>query len=74
MNRLLDNLPILALILFITSFWLLLVGSIPRLTGYGCEGASGPLYANEEDHFPKCDAIVPTDMIRESLKDYKDTV
>ena len=27
---------------------------IPRLVGYGCRGASGPLYANEEEHFPNC--------------------
>lgn len=27
---------------------------VPRLVGYGCKGSSGPLYANEEDHFPKC--------------------
>lgn len=31
----------------------------PRLVGYGCEGASGPLYAAEEDHFPQCAAIEP---------------
>lgn len=31
---------------------------IPRLVGYGCEGSKGPLFANEEDHFPHpCDAI-----------------
>jgi hypothetical protein len=30
----------------------------PRLVGYGCNGASGPLYANEEDEFPApCYAI-----------------
>lgn len=29
----------------------------PRLVGTGCDGATGPLYANEEDHFPRCDAI-----------------
>lgn len=29
----------------------------PRLVGYECEGASGPLYAEEEDHFPKCAKI-----------------
>jgi hypothetical protein len=22
--------------------------------GYGCENTSGPIYANEEDHFPIC--------------------
>ena len=27
----------------------------PRLVGYGCEGTLGyAIYANEEDHFPKC--------------------
>lgn len=31
---------------------------IPRLVGYGCKGASGPLFANEEDHFPApCEAV-----------------
>lgn len=30
----------------------------PRLVGYGCEGSKGPIFANEEDHFPHpCDAI-----------------
>lgn len=29
----------------------------PRLQGYGCEGASGTLYANEEDEFPLCTMI-----------------
>lgn len=29
----------------------------PSLVGYGCEGASGPIYANEEDHFPVCKSI-----------------
>lgn len=26
----------------------------PRLVGIGCDGASGPIYADEEDAFPKC--------------------
>ena len=29
----------------------------PRLVGYGCENASGPLYADEEDYFPVCETI-----------------
>ncbi len=29
----------------------------PRLVGIGCDGSNGPLYANEEDHFPKCKEI-----------------
>lgn len=29
----------------------------PRLVGYGCIGASGPIYADEEDHLPPCAAI-----------------
>lgn len=29
-------------------------GRPPLLVGIGCAGASGPLYANEEDEFPKC--------------------
>ena len=28
-----------------------------RLIGYGCEGASAPLYAKEESDFPKCKRI-----------------
>lgn len=26
----------------------------PRVVGRGCDGASGPLYAVEEDHLPLC--------------------
>lgn len=29
----------------------------PRLQGYGCEGSSGILYAQEEDEFPLCTVI-----------------
>jgi hypothetical protein len=29
----------------------------PRLIGIDCFGASGPIYANEEDHFPACTSI-----------------
>ena len=29
----------------------------PTLMGYGCEGASGILYAYEESDFPVCDEI-----------------
>ena len=30
----------------------------PRLVGYDCEGTSGPIYADEEDHFPvRCKSI-----------------
>jgi hypothetical protein len=28
-----------------------------RLVGYNCIGASGPIYAAEEDHFPTCLSI-----------------
>lgn len=31
----------------------------PRLVGYGCDGASGKLYADEESDFPSCVAIEP---------------
>ncbi len=30
-----------------------------RLVAYGCEGASGPLYAAEESDFPVCATIEP---------------
>lgn len=30
---------------------------MPPLVGYGCEGASGPLYAFEESDFPICQSI-----------------
>lgn len=30
---------------------------LPRLVGYGCDGAAGPLYAEEEDHLPFCNSI-----------------
>lgn len=33
----------------------------PRLVGYGCEGASGLLYANEESDFPPCKTIEEND-------------
>ena len=33
----------------------------PRLVGHGCQGASGPIYAFEEDHLPPCDVIEPMD-------------
>ena len=29
----------------------------PRLVGYGCQGAGGPLYAMEESDFPLCERI-----------------
>lgn len=32
-------------------------GDTPRLIGYACKGASGPLYAQQEDHFPPCGRI-----------------
>lgn len=31
----------------------------PRLAGYGCIGAAGLLYADEESDFPRCARIVP---------------
>lgn len=33
----------------------------PLLAGYGCNGASGVIYANEESNFPICDRIEPND-------------
>lgn len=30
----------------------------PRLVGFGCLGASGPIYADEESDFPQCLQIV----------------
>lgn len=30
---------------------------MPRLVAYGCEGASGPLYAVEESDLPRCEAV-----------------
>lgn len=33
------------------------IDKVPRLVGYGCTGAKGPIFANEEDHFPKCKGI-----------------
>lgn len=32
----------------------------PRLVGYGCIGAGGPLYADAESDFPQCAEIVRT--------------
>lgn len=39
------------------SLFIALTPPTPRLIGYGCEGASGPIYAMEEDQFPLCRAI-----------------
>jgi hypothetical protein len=33
---------------------LAIVFPAPRLAGYGCEGAGGPIYAYEESDFPAC--------------------
>ena len=33
------------------------VSPTPRLVGFGCAGAGGPLYAEEEDDFPFCTRI-----------------
>jgi hypothetical protein len=43
------------------------IGAIPerkpehRLVGYGCRGASGPLYGVAEDDFPICERIISVD-------------
>jgi hypothetical protein len=43
------------------------VGAVPerkpehRLVGYGCRGASGPLYGMAEDDFPICERIISVD-------------
>ncbi len=34
---------------------------LPLLVGHGCDGSSGPLYAEEESDFPFCDEIKPAD-------------
>lgn len=34
--------------------------NVPALVGYNCEGATGPLYANEESDFPECERIERT--------------
>lgn len=31
---------------------------VPKLRGYGCENSHGVIYADEEDYFPRCKAIV----------------
>lgn len=31
----------------------------PRLVGFGCIGAAGPIYADEESDFPQCLQIQP---------------
>ena len=40
---------------------LLTIEQKPALAGYGCNGASGVIYADHEDHFPICDRIEPND-------------
>ena len=56
-----DSLEVLVLsslaILITLSLFLSMVPLGPRLVGFGCVGSHGPLYAEEEDHFPKCEAI-----------------
>lgn len=42
----------------------------PRLIGIGCEGIADPdgvLYADEEDHFPRCKSIEPFDPYPDEL-------
>ncbi len=34
-----------------------LEAAMPRLVATGCDGADGPLYAEEEDHLPFCNSI-----------------
>lgn len=40
---------------------LLTIEQKPLLAGYGCNGASGTLYAEQESDFPICDRIEPND-------------
>lgn len=40
---------------------LLTIEQKPALAGYGCNGANGTLYANEESDFPICDRIERND-------------
>lgn len=40
---------------------LLTIEQKPALAGYGCKGASGVIYANEESDFPLCDKIERND-------------
>lgn len=41
-----------------------------RLVGIGCEGTIGePLYAEEEDHFPRCKEIRPIEPVIFEQKD-----
>lgn len=44
---------------FVLALFIAATGPKPKeiLVGYGCEGASGPLYAKSEDHFPSCKNI-----------------
>lgn len=39
---------------------------LPPLVGYGCDGATGPLYAEEEDHLPFCNSIESAEGAREA--------
>ena len=36
---------------------LFFIDNPPRLVGYNCQGASGPLYAHEESDFPLCERV-----------------
>lgn len=57
-----DNSPLIALAGIIGLLAGYLIGTAnynppPRLIGIDCFGASGPIYANEEDHFPACRSV-----------------
>jgi hypothetical protein len=51
-----ETIAVLILIVVLT-MWIVAKASTPRLVGYDCEGASAPLYADEEDELPACSRI-----------------
>ncbi len=49
--------PLIVAALAVIGFAIAVDSARPRLVGYGCQGASGPLFANEESDLPLCERI-----------------
>lgn len=53
--------PLLFAALAVIGFAVAVDSARPRLVGYGCQGASGALFADEESDFPICKRIESND-------------
>jgi hypothetical protein len=45
---------------FVAGLHLGSANAAPRLVGFGCIGAAGPIYADQESAFPRCLSIEST--------------